>query len=73
MRCQLENSVLRFLRRQWESGMNLRITKGMEQAKQEIVLNMLSKNMDEKLICDIAGLSMDIIKAIKKDNLDKIH
>jgi predicted transposase/invertase (TIGR01784 family) len=49
------------------------IEKGAEKTKQEIVLNMLSKNMDEKLISDITGLSIDRIKAIKKDNLDKIH
>jgi DNA-binding CsgD family transcriptional regulator len=47
--------------------------KGIEKTKQEIVLNMLSKNMDEKLISYITGLSIDRIKAIKKDNLDKIH
>jgi DNA-binding CsgD family transcriptional regulator len=47
--------------------------KGIEKTKREIILNMLSKNMDEKLISDIAGLSIDKIKAIKKDNLDKIH
>ena len=56
-----------------EKGIEKGITKGMEQAKQEIVLNMLSKNMDEKLISEITGLSIDRIKAIKKENLDKIH
>lgn len=29
--------------------------------------------MDEKLIFNTTGLSIDKIKAIKKDNLDKIH
>jgi predicted transposase/invertase (TIGR01784 family) len=54
-------------------GIEKGIEQGAEQAKREIILNMLSKNMDEKLISDITGLSIDRIKAIKKDNLDKIH
>jgi hypothetical protein len=49
------------------------IEQGAEQAKRDIIMNMLSKNMDEKLIYDITGLSIDRIKSIKKDNLDKIH
>jgi predicted transposase/invertase (TIGR01784 family) len=49
------------------------IEQGAEQAKQEIVLNMLSKNMDEKLISDITGLPIDRIKAIKQANLGKVH
>jgi predicted transposase/invertase (TIGR01784 family) len=56
-----------------EQGIEKGITKGMEQAKEEIVLNMLSKNMDEKLILDITGLSIDGIRVIKQTNLDKIH
>jgi hypothetical protein len=31
------------------------------------------KKMDEKLISDITGFSIDRVRAIKKDNLDKIH
>jgi predicted transposase/invertase (TIGR01784 family) len=56
-----------------EKGIEKGITKGMEQAKKEIVLNMLSKNMDKKIISDITGLSVDGVKAIKQTNLDKIH
>lgn len=46
---------------------------GSEQTKNEIVINMLSKNMDEKLISDITGLSIDRIKKIRQTNLDKMH
>ena len=45
---------------------------GAEQ-KKEIVVNMLSKKMDEKLISDITGLLVDKVKAIKQDNQNKIH
>ena len=56
-----------------EKGIEQGIEKGAEQTKQEIVLNMLSKNMDEKLIYGITGLSIDRIRAIRQANLDKIH
>jgi hypothetical protein len=46
---------------------------GAEQTKQEIVLNMLGKNMDEKIISEITGLSIDKIRTIKQDNPNKLH
>lgn len=46
---------------------------GAEQTKQEIVLNMLAKNMDEKIISEITGLSIDKIRTIKQDNPNKPH
>ena len=46
---------------------------GAEQTKNGIVVNMLSKNMDENLISDITGLPVDKIKMIKQTNIDKIH
>jgi hypothetical protein len=61
------------LKKAYDDAMIIGEVKGTEQTKQEIVLNMLSKNMDEKIISDIAGLSVDRVKAIKQDNLDKIH
>ena len=42
---------------------------GAEQTKNEIVVNMLSKKMDEKLISDITGFLIDRIKKIKQTNL----
>jgi predicted transposase/invertase (TIGR01784 family) len=42
------------------------IEKGVEQAKQEIILNMLSKKMDEKLISEITGLPIEKIGEIKR-------
>jgi predicted transposase/invertase (TIGR01784 family) len=61
------------LKKAYDDSFLMGEVKGIEKTKHEIVLNMLSKNMDEKLISDITGLSIDRIKAIKKDNLDKIH
>lgn len=50
-----------------QQGIEKGIEKGMEQAKQEIILNMLSKNMDEKLISEITGLPIAKIEEIKRD------
>ncbi len=49
------------------------IEKGIEQAKQEIVLNMLKKNMEEKLISEILGIPVDKIKEIKGNHSGGIH
>lgn len=39
---------------------------GVEQNKVEIALNMLKKNMDTKLICEVTGLTHDELNIIKK-------
>ena len=41
-------------------------TSGVEQNKVEIALNMLKKNMDTKLICEVTGLTHDELNIIKK-------
>jgi len=42
---------------------------GFEEAKTEIVCNMLRKNMDVNLISEITGLSTDEINNIKLNNI----
>jgi hypothetical protein len=46
---------------------------GSEQTKQEIVLNMLRKNMEEKLISEITGIPVDKVKEIKGNHSGGIH
>ena len=41
-------------------------TSGVEQNKVEIALNILKKNMDTKLICEVIGLTHDELNIIKK-------
>ncbi len=41
-------------------------TSGAEQNKVEIALNILKKNMDTKLICEVIGLTHDELNIIKK-------
>lgn len=41
-------------------------TSGVERNKVEIALNMLKKNMDTKLICEVTGLTHDELNIIKK-------
>ena len=41
-------------------------TSGVERNKVEIALNMLKKNMDTKLICEVIGLTHDELNIIKK-------
>ncbi len=41
-------------------------TSGAEQNKVEIALNILKKNMDTKLICEVIGLTRDELNIIKK-------
>lgn len=49
-----------------EQGVELGIEQGIEQNKVEIALNMLKKNMDTKLICEVTGLTHDELNVIKK-------
>lgn len=42
-------------------------TSGVEQNKVEIALNMLKKNTDTKLICEVTGLTHDELNIIKKE------
>ena len=42
-------------------------TSGVEQNKVEIALNILKKNMDAKLICEVIGLTHDELNIIKKE------
>ena len=52
----------------YELGEASGVEQGVEQNKVEIALNMLKKNMDTKLICEVTGLSLDQVDAIKKVN-----
>ena len=49
-----------------EQGVELGIEQGIEQNKVEIALNMLKKNMNTKLICEVTGLTHDELNVIKK-------
>ena len=49
------------------------VISGSEQTKQEIVLNMLKKNMEEKLISEIMGIPVDKIKEIKGNHSGGVH
>ena len=48
------------------SGVEQGVELGIEQNKVEIALNMLKKNMDTKLICEVTGLTHDELNVIKK-------
>ena len=48
------------------SGVEQGVELGIEQNKVEIALNMLKKNMDTKLICEVIGLTHDELNVIKK-------
>ena len=49
-----------------EQGVELGIEQGIEQNKVEIALNMLKKNMNANLICEVTGLTHDELDVIKK-------
>lgn len=50
----------------YELGEASGVEQGIEQNKVEIALNMLKKNMDTKLICEVTGLTHDELNVIKK-------
>ena len=50
----------------YELGEASGVEQGVEQNKVEIALNMLKKNMDTKLICEVTGLTHDELNVIKK-------
>ena len=45
---------------------------GITKGKEEIVKNMLSKSMDEKLISEISGFPIEKIRDLKKE-MTQIH
>ncbi len=50
----------------YELGEASGVEQGVEQNKVEIALNMLKKNMNTKLICEVTGLTHDELNVIKK-------
>ena len=50
----------------YELGEASGVEQGVEQNKVEIALNMLKKNMDTMLICEVTGLTHDELNVIKK-------
>ena len=50
----------------YELGEASGVEQGVEQNKVEIALNMLKKNMDTKIICEVTGLTHDELNIIKK-------
>ncbi len=51
----------------YELGEASGVEQGVEQNKVEIALNMLKKDMDTKLICEVTGLTHDELNIIKKE------
>ena len=49
------------------SGVEQGVELGIEQNKVEIALNMLKKNMDTKLICEVTGLSLDEVEKLRRE------
>ena len=52
-------------RKMENSHLDEAINKGIKQGKNEIAKNMLSKNMDIKLISEITGLTEDEVNSLK--------
>ena len=48
-----------------EVGIQIGIEKGRQEGRREIVINMLSKGLDEKVITESTGLSIEEIKRLK--------
>ena len=57
----------KILREVYELGEASGVEQSVEQNKVEIALNMLKKNMDAKLICEVTGLTHDELNIIKKE------
>ena len=57
----------KILREVYELGEASGVEQSVEQNKVEIALNMLKKNMDTKLICEVTGLTHDELNIIKKE------